>query len=173
MYRKIMVRLIRTPRVIRTYAQRLEVIRLTEELKNLQPNPTVFKEDLVHLVNYIIKLHEKIQELIWARELKMSLNWMKLKVLRNALPTEYQQSILDFLLDKKMKGNKQYNFVVHKFVLVYLKSLNVKRELRIRENTTLKITHNLHDRKNKPKIKFPEELNNRLISSLPVKFRHL
>ena len=36
----------------------------------------------------------------------MSLNWMKLKVLRNALPTEYQQSILDFLLDKKMKGNK-------------------------------------------------------------------
>ena len=106
MYRKIMVRLIRTPRVIRTYAQRLQVIRLTEELKNLQPNPAVFKEDFVHLVNYIIKLHEKIQELIWAGELKMSLNWMKLKVLRNALPTEYQQSILDFLLDKKMKGNK-------------------------------------------------------------------
>ena len=168
MYRKIMVRLIRTPRVIRTYAQRLEVIRLTEELKNLQPNPAVFKEDFVHLVNYIIKLHEKIQELIWAGELKMSLNWMKLKVLRNALSTEYQQSILDFLLDKKMKGNKQYNFVVHKFVLVYL-----KRELRIRENTTLKITHNLPDRKNKPKIKFPEELNNRFISSLPVKFRRL
>ena len=64
MYRKIMVRLIRTPRVIRTYAQRLEVIRLTEELKNLQPNPAVFKEDFVHLVNYIIKLHEKVQELI-------------------------------------------------------------------------------------------------------------
>ena len=84
----------------------------------------------------------------------MSLNWMKLKVLRNALPTEYQKSIIDFLLDKKMKGNKQYNFVVHKFVLVYLKSLNEKRELRIREITTLKITHNLHDIKNKPNIKF-------------------
>ena len=82
----------------------------------------------------------------------MSLNWMKLKVLRNALPTDYQKSILDFLLDKKMKGNKQYNFVVHKFVLVYLKSLNVKRELRIREITTLKIPHNLPGRKNKPKI---------------------
>ena len=164
-----MVRLIRTPRVIRTYAQRLEVIRLTEELKNLQPNPAVFKEDFVHLVNYIIKLHEKIQELIWAGELKMSLNWMKLKVLRNALPTEYQKSILDFLLDKKMKGNKQYNIVVHKFVLVYLKSLNEKRKLRIREITT----HNLPDRKNKPKIKFPKELNNRFISSLPVKFRRL
>ena len=164
-----MVRLIRTPRVIRTYAQRLEVIRLTEELKNLQPNPAVFKEDFVHLVNYIIKLHEKIQELIWAGELKMSLNWMKLKVLRNALPTEYQKSILDFLLDKKMKGNKQYNIVVHKFVLVYLKSLNEKRKLRIREITT----HNLPYRKNKPKIKFPKELNNRFISSLPVKFRRL
>ena len=165
-----MVRLIRTPRVIRTYAQRLEVIRLTEELKNLQPHPAVFKEDFVHLVNYIIKLHEKkIQELIWAGELKMSLNWMKLKVLRNALPTEYQKSILDFLLDKKMKGNKQYNIVVHKFVLVYLKSLNEKRKLRIREITT----HNLPDRKNKPKIKFPKELNNRFISSLPVKFRRL
>ena len=164
-----MVRLIRTPRVIRTYAQRLEVIGLTEELKNLQPNPAVFKEDFVHLVNYIIKLHEKIQELIWAGELKMSLNWMKLKVLRNALPTEYQKSILDFLLDKKMKGNKQYNIVVHKFVLVYLKSLNEKRKLRIREITT----HNLPDRKNKPKIKFPKELNNRFISSLPVKFRRL
>ena len=74
MYRKIMVRLICTPRVIRTYAQRLEVIRLTEELKNLQPNPAVFKEDFVHVVNYIINLHEKVQELIWARELKMSLN---------------------------------------------------------------------------------------------------
>ena len=98
----------------------------------------------------------------------MSLNWMKLKVLRNALPTDYQKDILDFLLNKKMKGNKQYNFVVHEFVLVYLKSLNVKRELRIRE-----ITHNLPDRKNKPKIKFPEELNNRFISSLPVKFRLL
>ena len=73
----------------------------------------------------------------------MSLNWMKLKVLRNALPTEYQKNILDFLLYKKMKGNKQYNFVVHKFVLVYLKSLNEKRKLRIREITTLKITHNL------------------------------
>ena len=164
-----MVRLIRTPRVIRTYAQRLEVIRLTEELKNLQPNPAVFKEDFVHLVNYIIKLHEKIQELIWAGELKMSLNWMKLKVLRNALPTEYQKSILDFLLDKKMKGNKQYNIVVHKFVLVYLKSLNEKMKLRIREITT----HNLPDRKNKPKIKFPKELNNRFISSLPVKCRRL
>ena len=164
-----MVRLIRTPRVIRTYAQRLEVIRLTEELKKLQPHPAVFKEDFVHLVNYIIKLHEKIQELIWAGELKMSLNWMKLKVLRNALPTEYQKSILDFLLDKKMKGNKQYNIVVHKFVLVYLKSLNEKRKLRIREITT----HNLPDRKNKPKIKFPKELNNRFISSLPVKFRRL
>ena len=164
-----MVRLIRTPRVIRTYAQRLEVIRLTEELKNLQPHPAVFKEDFVHLVNYIIKLHEKIQELIWAGELKMSLNWMKLKVLRNALPTKYQKSILDFLLDKKMKGNKQYNIVVHKFVLVYLKSLNEKRKLRIREITT----HNLPDRKNKPKIKFPKELNNRFISSLPVKFRRL
>ena len=164
-----MVRLIRTPRVIRTYAQRLEVIRLTEELKNLQPNPAVFKEDFVHVVNYIIKLHEKVQELIWAGELKMSLNWMKLKVLRNALPTDYQKGILDFLLDKKMKGNKQYNFVVHKFVLVYLKSLNVKRELRIREITT----HNLPDIKNKPKIKFPKELNNRFISSLPVKFRRL
>ena len=168
MYRKIMVRLIRTPRVIRTYAQRLKVIRLTEELKNLQPNPAVFKEDFVHLVNYIIKLHKKVQELIWTGESKMSL-----KVLRNALPTEYQKSILDFLLDKKMKGNKQYNFVVHKFVLVYLKSLNEKRELRIREITTLKITHNLHDRKSKPKIKFPKELNNRFISSLPVKFRRL
>ena len=99
----------------------------------------------------------------------MSLNWMKLKVLRNALPTDYQKVILDFLLDKKIKGNKQYNFVVHKFVLVYLKSLNVKRELRIRKITT----HNLPDRKNKPKIKFPEELNNRFISSLPVKFRRL
>ena len=42
----------------------------------------------------------------------MSLNWMKLKVLRNALPTDYHKNILDFLLDKKMKGNKQYNFVV-------------------------------------------------------------
>ena len=146
--------------------QRLEVIMLTEELKNLQPNPAVFKEDFVHLVNYIIKLHEKIQELIWAGELKMSLNWMKLKVLRNALPTEYQKSILDFLLDKKMKGNKQYNIVVHKCVLVYLKSLNEKRKLRIREITTLKITHNLPDRKNKPEIKFPKELNNRFISSL-------
>ena len=164
-----MVRLIRTPRVIRTYAQRLEVIKLTEELKNLQPDPAVFKEDFVHLVNFIIKLHEKVQELIWAGELKMSLNWMKLKVLRNALPTEYQKSILDLLLDKKMKGNKQYNIVVHKFVLVYLKSLNEKRKLRIREITT----HNLPDRKNKPKIKFPKELNNRFISSLPVKFRRL
>ena len=86
-----MVRLIRTPRVIRTYAQRLEVIKLTEELKNLQPDPAVFKEDFVYLVNFIIKLHEKVQELIWAGELKMSLNWMKLKVLRNALPTEYQK----------------------------------------------------------------------------------
>ena len=168
MYRKIMVRLIRTPRVIRTYAQRLEVIRLTEEHKNVQPNPVVFKEDFVHLVNYIIKLHEKVQEMIWARELKMFLNWTKLKVLRNALPTDYQKSILDFLLDKKMKGNKQYNFV-----LVYLKSLNVKRELRIREITTLKNTHNLPRRKNKPKIEFPRELNNRFISSLPVKFKHL
>ena len=164
-----MVRLIRTPRVIRTYAQRLEVIKLTEELKNLQPDPAVFKEDFVHLVNFIIKLHEKVQELIWAGELKMSLNWMKLKVLRNALPTKYQKSILDLLLDKKMKGNKQYNIVVHKFVLVYLKSLNEKRKLRIREITT----HNLPDRKNKPKIKFPKELNNRFISSLPVKFRRL
>ena len=169
MYRKIMVRLIRTSRVIRTYAQRLEVIRLTEELKNLQPNPAVFKEDFVHVVNYIIKLHEKVQEL----ELKMSLNWMKLKVLRNALPTDYQKGILDFLLDNKMKGNKQYNFVIHKFVLVYLKSLNVKRELRIWEITTLKITHNLPGRKNKPKIKFPREVKNSFISSLPVKFRHL
>ena len=96
----------------------------------------------------------------------MSLNWMKLKVLRNALPIEYQKSILDFLLDKKMKGNKQYNIVVHKCVLVYLKSLNEKRKLRIREITTLKITHNLPDRKNKPEIKFPKELNNRFISSL-------
>ena len=164
-----MFRLIRTPRVIRTYAQRLEVIKLTEELKNLQPDPAVFKEDFVHLVNFIIKLHEKVQELIWAGELKMSLNWMKLKVLRNALPTEYQKSILDLLLDKKMKGNKQYNIVVHKFVLIYLKSLNEKRKLRIREITT----HNLPDRKNKPKIKFPKELNNRFISSLPVKFRRL
>ena len=68
----------------------------------------------------------------------MSPNWMKLKVLRNVLPTDYQKGILDFLLDKKIKGNKQYNFVVHKFVLVYLKSLNEKRELRIREITTLK-----------------------------------
>ena len=83
-----MVRLIRTPRVIRTYAQRLEVIKLTEELKNLQPDPAVFKEDFVHLVNFIIKLHEKVQELIWAGELKMSLNWMKLKVLRySSYPT--------------------------------------------------------------------------------------
>ena len=136
-----MVRLIRTPRVIRTYAQRLEAIRLTEELKNLQPNPAVFKEDFVHLVNnIIIKLHEKIQELIWAGELKMSLKLMKLKVLRNALPIDYQKGIIDFLLDKKMKGTKRYNFVVHKFVLVYLKSLNVKRELRIREITILKIS---------------------------------
>ena len=93
-----MVRLIRTPRVIRTYAQRLEVIRLTKKLKNLQPNPTVFKEDFVHLVNYIIKLHEKIQELIWAGELKMSLNWMKLKGLRNALPKEYQKNHSRFLI---------------------------------------------------------------------------
>ena len=158
---------------IRTYAQRLAVFRLTEELKNGQPNPEVFKEDFVHLVNYIIKLYEKMQELIWARELKMSLNWIKLKVLRNALPTDYQKGILDFLLDKKMKGIKQYNFVVHKFVLVYLKSLNVKRELRIREITTLKFSHNLPGRKNKPKIKFPRELNNKFISSLLVKFRRL
>ena len=122
-----MVRLIRTPRVIRTYAQRLEVIRLTEELKNLKPNPTVFKEDFVHLVNYIIKLHEKVQELIWAKELKMSLNWMKLKVLRNALPTDYQKGILNFLLDKKMKENKQYNFVVHKFVLGLLEKSKCKK----------------------------------------------
>ena len=98
---------------------------------------------------------------------------MKLKALRNALPTDYQKGILDFLLDKKMKGNKQYNFVVHKFVLVYLKSLNVKRELRIREITALKITHNLHSRKNKPKIKFPRELKNSFIRSLPVKFKRL
>ena len=93
------------------------------------------------------------------------------KCFTNRLPKK--KSILDFLLDKKMKGNKQYNFVVHKFVLVYLKSLNVKRELRIREITTLKNTHNLSGRKNKPKIRFSGELNKRFISSLPIKFRRL
>ena len=55
-----MVKFIRTLRVIRIHAQRLEVIKLTKKLKNLQPNLEVYKENFVHLVNHIIKFHEKV-----------------------------------------------------------------------------------------------------------------
>ena len=55
---------------------------------------------------------------------------MKLKALGNALPTDYQNGILDFFVDKKRKVNKHYNsVVVHKFVLDYFEGLN--RELEI------------------------------------------
>ena len=93
---------------------------------------------------------------------------MKLKALKNALPINYQKGILDFLLDKKRKVNKYYNFIVHKFVLDYLKDLNVNREL-----TSLKNINSLPDRKNKPKIQFLRELYDRFISLLPVRFKHM
>ena len=134
-----MVRLIHTPRVIRTQAQREEVNKLTAELKTIQANPRVHQENLVHLVNHIIKFHEKVQDLIWASDVKMIRNWMKLKVLRNVLFTDYQKGILDFLVDKKRKVNKHYNFVVHKFVLDYLKGLNVNRELEIQKHSSLNL----------------------------------
>ena len=59
-----MVRLIHTPRVIQTQAQREEVNKLIAKLKNIQTNPKVYKESFVHLVNHIIKFHEKVQDLI-------------------------------------------------------------------------------------------------------------
>ena len=116
-----MVRLIRILQVIQTQAQREEVNKLIVELKNIQTNLDIYKEIFLHLINHIIKFHEKVQDLIWIGDLKMNRNWMKLKALRNALPTDYQKGILDFLLDKKRKVNKNYNFVVHKFVLDYLR----------------------------------------------------
>ena len=67
-----MVRLIHTPKVTQTHAQRLEVIKSIEELKNLQPNPIVFKENFVHFVNHIIRFHDKVHNLIWVGDLKMS-----------------------------------------------------------------------------------------------------
>ena len=157
-----MVRLIRTPRVIRTHAQRLQVNRLIEELKNIQPNSEVYKENFVHLVNHIIKFHEKIQDLIWAGAPQMCRSWKKLKVLRKALPTDYQKNILDHLLYKKNEP-KQYNDIVHRFVLAYLESLNVKRELNTRELTSSKPGN---------KIKFPQELYDRFISSFPVRIQY-
>ena len=71
---KIMVRLICIPRVIRTLVQRQEVNRLTIELKNLQANPTIYKEEFAHLVNHITKFHEKVQKFIWVGALKISKN---------------------------------------------------------------------------------------------------
>ena len=96
---------------------------------------------------------------------------MKLKVLKNVLFTNYQKDILDFLVDKKRKVNKHYNFVVHKFVIDYLKGLNVNRKLKIRELITLKNTNSLPNRKNKPKIQFPKELYDRFINSFLVRFK--
>ena len=99
-----------------------------------------------------------MQNPIWASDLKMSQNWMKLKALRcityklQKKKKKKKKNILDFLLDKKRKGNKHYNFVVHKFVLDYLESLNVKSKFKIWELTILKNTHSLPRRKNKPKI---------------------
>ena len=98
---------------------------------------------------------------------------MKLKALRNLLFTDYQNGILDFLVDKKRKVNKNYNFVVHKFVLDYLEGLNVNRGLEIRELTSLKNTNSFPGRKNKPKIQFPKELYDRFINSFPVRFRRM
>ena len=68
------------------------------------------------------------------------------------MPTNYQKGILDFLVDKKKKVNKHWNFVVHKFILDYLKVLNVNRELEIWELTSLKNTNSLPGRINKSKI---------------------
>ena len=100
-----MIRLIYTLRVISTLVQRQEVNRLVAELKNLQPNLKVYKEDFVHLVNCIIKFHENAQNLIQVSVLKMSKNQKKLKALKKALSTDYQKNILDYLLQKK-KGDK-------------------------------------------------------------------
>ena len=80
-----MVRLVCTLRVIRTQAQKEEVNKFTAKLKNIQINQKVHEENFVHLVNHKIKFHEKVSELIWAHDLKMNRNWMKLKTLRIAL----------------------------------------------------------------------------------------
>ena len=87
--------------------------------------------------------------------------------------TDYQKGILDFLVDKKRKVNKYYNFVVHKFVLDYLEGLNVNKGLEIRELTSLKHTNKLPSRKNKPKIQFSKELYYRFINSFPIRFRRM
>ena len=54
--------------------QREKVNKLTAELKNIQINPKVHEENFVHLVNHIMRFHEKVQDLIWASNLKMSRN---------------------------------------------------------------------------------------------------
>ena len=111
--------------------------------------------------------------MIWIDDFKMSRNWIKLKALRNVLSTNYQKGILDILVDKKREGNKHYNFVVHKFVLDYLEGLNVNKDLKIQELTSLKNTNSLPSRKNNPKIQFPKELYDRFINSFLVRFRHM
>ena len=95
----------------------------------------------------------------------MSKNWKKLKALRKALSTDYQGNILDYLLDEE-KGHKQYNYIVYKFVLDYLKSLNIRRELGIFKDI-------LFGRKCRTNISLPQELYDKFISFFPVRIKHL
>ena len=59
---------------------------------------------------------------------------------------------------------KQYNDIVHRFVLAYLESLNMRHELNFRELTSSK---------HKTKIRFPQKLNDRFVSLFLVRTEHL
>ena len=72
-------------------------------------------------------------------------------------------NVLDYLLHEK-KGYKQYNDTVHKFVLAYLESLNIRWELNIWELTSSKC---------RTKIRFFQELYDKFVSSFSIRIEHI
>ena len=94
-----MVRVIRTSKKIFSAQQRDRMDGMINELISIKMDPIDTNNELVQLMNLIIRAHGLMQKIIWEGSLETEVE--KYRALRMILPTPSQKGVLDSLWRKE------------------------------------------------------------------------
>ena len=118
---------------------------MINELISIKMNPTYTNNELVQLVNLIIRAHGLMQEIIWEGGLKTEVE--KYRALRTILPTPSQKRFLDSLWHKEsQRALGSYRCIVKSLIQEYVNQI-------ARKNSYSSLGLSLHDGKRRALVK--------------------